>query len=201
MSEEEDWWSRRLYRRRLPFYRSGLRDVNEFFREMEEMMETEFGELFKKAPRDLVQERTLPDGTKVKRWGPFIYGYSVTVSPDAKPQVREFGNIKPRTRTGKSQVNIGEHREPLIDVLETDSEVKVVAELPGVEKDAIRLHGDDKAVTISVDTPQRRYFKKVPMPVKIDPKQAKSKYKNGVLEVTVPKKKEERPKGEPMEIE
>ncbi|NIQ05631.1 MAG: Hsp20/alpha crystallin family protein, partial [Candidatus Korarchaeota archaeon] len=53
------------------------------------MMEKEFDMLSKKAPKDLVQEKTLPDGTKVKRWGPFVYGYSVTVGPDGKPEVKE----------------------------------------------------------------------------------------------------------------
>jgi len=168
---------------------------------MEEMMEKEFGELSKRAPRDLVRERTLPDGSKVKQWGPFVYGYSVTVGPDGKPKVREFGNIKPETRLGRPQVNIKEQREPLIDVMETDGEVRVIAELPGVEKKDIKLHGTEDTLTISVDTPQRRYYKEVELPAKIESKQAKSTYKNGVLEVTVPKKKEEKPKGEPIEIE
>jgi len=199
---EEDWWSKWFGRRRWPFFfRSGFRDIDEIFREMEEMMQREFGELSKRAPRDLVRERTLPDGRKVKQWGPFVYGYSVTVGPDGKPQVREFGNIKPETSMGRPRVNIKEQREPLVDVLETDGEVKVIAELPGVEKKDITLHGIEKALTISVETPQRKYYKEVEMPAKIEPKQAKSSYKNGVLEVTVPKKKEEKPKGETIEIE
>ncbi len=197
---EEDWWSRWFGRRR-PFFGFRLGDIDEIFREMEEMMQKEFGELSKNAPKDLVQERTLPDGTKVKRWGPFVYGYSVTVGPDRKPQVREFGNIKPETRMGRPQVNVREQREPLVDVLETDGEVKVIAELPGVEKENIKLHGTEKTFTISVDTPQRKYYKEVATPTEIDPKQAKSAYRNGVLEVTVPKKKEKKPKGETIKIE
>lgn len=198
----KDWWSRWFGSRRSPFfYGSGFRDIDEVFKEMEEMMKREFGELSKRAPRELLQERTLPDGTKVKRWGPFIYGYSVTVGPEGKPQVREFGNIKPETRMGRPQVNIKEQREPLVDVMETDNEVKVIAELPGVEKEDIKLHGTDSTFTISVDTPQRKYYKEVPTPAKIDPRKAKSSYKNGVLEVTVPRTKEEKPKGEPIKIE
>jgi len=198
---EEDWWSKWFSRRRWPFFGSSFRDIDGLFRDMEEMMEREFGELPKKAPKDLVRERTLPDGSKVKQWGPFVYGYSVTVGPDGKPQVREFGNIKPETRMGRPRVNIKEEREPLVDVLETDGEVKVVAELPGVEKKNIKLHGTENTLTISVDTPQRKYYKEVKTPAKIEPKQAKSAYNNGVLEVTVPKKKEEKPKGEKIEIE
>jgi HSP20 family protein len=198
---EEDWWSKWFGRRRWSFFGSSFRDIDGLFRDMEEMMEREFGELSKRAPKDLVRERTLPDGSKVKQWGPFVYGYSVTVGPDGKPQVREFGNIKPETRMGRPRVNIKEQREPLVDVLETDGEVKVIAELPGVEKKDITLHGTENTLTISVDTPQRKYYKEVEMPAKIEPKQAKSSYKNGVLEATVPKKKEEKPKGENIEIE
>ncbi len=198
---EEDWWSKWFGRRRWPFFRTGFRDIDELFSGMEEMMEKEFGELSKRAPTDLIRERTLPDGRKVKQWGPFVYGYSVTVGPEGKPKIREFGNIKPETRLGRPQVNIKEQREPLVDVMETDGEVKVIAELPGVEKKDITLHGTKNTLMISVDTPQRKYYKEVEMPTEIEPKQAKSSYKNGVLEVTVPKKKEEKPKGEPIEIE
>jgi len=199
---EEDWWLRWFGKRRLPsIYRSGFGDMDGLIKQMEELMEKEFGELSKRAPGELVQEQTLPDGTKVKRWGPFVYGRSMTVGPDGKPQVREFGNIKPETRLDKPQVSIREEREPLVDIMETDDEVKVIVELPGVEKKDIKLYGSENALTISVDTPQRKYQKKALMPTAIDPKQAKSKYQNGVLEVTLPKKKKEKPKGESIRID
>jgi len=174
----EDWWSKWFRRRRWPFSRSWFfEDINEIFREMEEMIEKEFEDLSKRAPKGLVRERTLPDGTKVHEWGPFVYGYSVTISSDGKPQIREFGNIKPGTMPGRPRINIREEREPLIDVITTDGEVKVIAELPGVEKKDIRLHGTEDSLTISVDTPQRKYFKEVELPAKVDPKKAKTSYK------------------------
>jgi HSP20 family molecular chaperone IbpA len=40
------------------------------------------------------------------------------------------------------------------------------------------------------------------MPAKINSKEAKTQYRNGVLEVTIPKIKEKKkPKGEPIKIE
>jgi HSP20 family protein len=196
----EDWWPRWFRRGRWPFFR-GFGDIDDVFREMEEMMEREFGELAKKAPSDLVRERTLPDGTKVKQWGPFVYGYSVTVGPDGKPQVREFGNVKPERRLGRPTIGISQKREPLVDIMETDDEVRIVVELPGVEKEAIKLHGTENSLTISVDTPQRKYHKEIELPANVDPGQAKSSYKNGVLEVTLEKREKEKPKGEPINIE
>jgi len=198
----EDWWSSWFRRRRWPFFgRSFFEDFEEMVREMEEMMQREFEEISKRTPSDLIRERKLPDGSTVREWGPFVYGYSITIGPDGKPQIREFGNIKPSTRPGRPRIDIREEREPLVDVIESDGEVKVVAELPGVEKKDIKLHGTETTLTISVDTPQRKYYKEVELPVKVDPKKAKSSYRNGVLEVSLPKKEEEKPKGEPIKIE
>jgi HSP20 family protein len=171
------------------------------FKEMDEMMKREFKQLSGRAPRNLIRERTLPDGRKVKSLGPFVYGYSVTIGPDGKPQIREFGNVKQETRMGKPSISVKEQREPLVDTLETEDEVKVIAELPGVEKNDIKLHGTEKTLTISVDAPQRKYYKEVKLPVEVDPREANSTYKNGVLEVTLKKRKKEKPEGEPINIE
>jgi HSP20 family protein len=169
---------------------------------MEQFMGRELGELSKRAPRELVRERTLPDGRTVKEWGPFVYGYSVTVGPEGKPRIREFGNVKPGTRLGRPQLNVSEQREPLVDILETNGQVKVITELPGVEKTDIKLHGTENRLTISVETPQRKYYKDVELPAVVDSKHATSSYKNGVLEVILPKRKEkEKLKGEPITIE
>ncbi len=176
-------------------------DVEEMFEEIERMMREEFEELSRKAPKELVRERTLPDGTKAKSWGPFVYGYSVTVGPKGEPRIREFGNIKPGKGPRRTRIGLKERREPLVDIIEADGELEIVAELPGVEKRDIKLHGTEESLTISVDTPQRSFHKKVELPTQIDPQQAKSTYKNGVLTITVPKREEKKPEGEPIEIE
>ncbi|MDQ7032794.1 MAG: archaeal heat shock protein Hsp20 [Desulfonauticus sp.] len=198
MPWDEDYpeWFRR---KRSPFFRGWFfEDFDRMFREMERMIEEEFKTFTSRIPKDYVRERKLPDGTTVREWGPFVYGYSVKIGPDGKPEIREFGNVKP-SRMGPL---VKEEREPLVDVIETDGEVHVVAELPGVEKKDIKLHGTEDLLTISVDTPQRKYYKEVQMPAKVDVKKAKTEYKNGVLEVKLPKTKEEKkPKGEPIEID
>ena len=179
-----------------PFFRGGLGDIDKAFKEMEAMMTKQFEELSKRTPETLIREQTLPDGTKTKSWGPFVYGYSVTVGPDGKPKVTEFGNLKPETSTGKPQVDVEEKREPLADVIPSDCEIRVIVELPGVEKKDIKLSGTDDKLTISVDTQEHKYFKEVKLPAKVDVKKATSNYKNGVLDITVPKKKEEKTESE-----
>jgi len=201
-----EWFRRRM--RRSPYFRSPFfGDIDEMIRDMEEMMEKEYKEFTSRVPKDLVRERKLPDGSTIRELGPFVYGYSMTIGPDGKPKIREFGNVKPSLKPEafgipKPSLDVKEEREPLVDVITTNGEVKVIAELPGVEKEDIKLHGTEDSLTISVDTPKRKYFKEIPMPVRINPKGAKTVYKNGVLEVTVPKtEKKEKPKGEPIKIE
>jgi HSP20 family protein len=122
----------------------------------------------------------------------------MTIGPDGKPKIREFGNVKPSTQFGKPKVDIKEQREPLVDIMETDGEVKVIAEVPGVEKQDIKLNGTETTVTISVNTPKRKYYKEINFPAKVDTKKTKAAYKNGVLEITLHKKKEDESKGEPI---
>jgi HSP20 family protein len=198
MSEDyPDWFKRR---RRYPFFGNWFfEDIDRMFREMEKMMEEEFKTFTSRVPRGYVRERKLPDGRTAREWGPFVYGYSVKIGPDGKPEIHEFGNVKP-SRFGQPQVK--EKREPLVDIIETDGEVHIVAELPGVEKNDIKLHGTGDTLTISVDTPQNKYYKEVTLPTEVNVKEAKTQYKNGVLEVKLPKIKEEekKRKGEPIGI-
>lgn len=199
MSSEDDLgeWSRR---KRSPLFRDwSLDDVDKIFEEMEKMMEEQFRDFASKVPKDYVRERKLPDGSTTKEFGPFVYGYSMKVGPDGKPEIHEFGNVKPR-RNGLPQVQ--QEREPLVDVVETEDEIHVVAELPGVEKKDIKLSGTEDTLTIIVDNPQRKYFKEVALPRKVRVSEARSQYKNGVLEVTLPKSKNGKPpKGEPINVE
>ena len=45
-------------------------------------------------PKDLIKEYETPEGAKVREVGPIVYGYSMTIGPDGKPNIQEFGNVK-----------------------------------------------------------------------------------------------------------
>lgn len=198
MSWEEDFekWFRRRMRR--PFSRGWFfQDIDEMVCDMEEMMNKELENSTSRIPKDYVRERELPDGRRVRELGPFVYGYSMTIDPEGKPIIREFGNV----HLGRRGPMIKEEREPLIDVISTDDEVTVVAELPGVDKKEIKLHALDNKLTISVDTRDRKYYKEVNLGEDIEPNEAKTSYKNGVLKVTYQKAMKRKPKGEPIKLE
>ena len=193
-SDYPDWFKKKRRRfSRDPFFG----DIDRMFHEMEKMMEKQFKSFTKKIPKDYAKERKLPDGSTVREWGPFVYGYSMKIGPDGKPEVRQFGNIK-KSLEGPQ---IKKEREPLVDIVETDGEVRVVVELPGVEKSDIKLYGNEDSITISVNTPQSKYYKEVQLQSKVKVKEAKSTYKNGVLEVVLPKAESKKtPEGEPIDI-
>lgn len=193
-SDYPDWFKKKRRKfSRDPFFG----DIDRMFHEMEKMMEKQFKSFTKKIPKDYAKERKLPDGSTVREWGPFVYGYSMKIGPDGKPEVRQFGNIK-KSLEGPQ---IKKEREPLVDVVETDGEVRVVVELPGVEKSDIKLYGSEDSITISVNTPQSKYYKEVQLQSTVKVKDAKSTYKNGVLEVVLPKTDSKKtPEGEPIDI-
>ena len=186
-----EWFKKR--RNRDPFFG----DVDDKFREMEKMMDEEMKSFTEKVPKEYVKERKLPDGSTVKELGPFVYGYSMKIGPDGKPEIQEFGNLK---KGLKGPPEIKEEREPLVDIVETEGEVRVVVELPGVEKTDIKLRGTEDSLEIAVDTPHYKYGKEVQLPAKVLVPDARSTYKNGVLEVILPKASPSKPKGEPINI-
>ena len=109
----------------------------------------------------------------------------MTIGPDGKPVVREFGNVK---RSADPLKGITDKREPLADVVESDKEVRIIAEIPGAKKEDIEMQVTDRTLTISVDTVERKYRKELQLPESAMVEGAKSTFNNGILEVTFPKK-------------
>ena len=189
----------------------GFPDIFRGFDEMRREMEREFENTFKniedKAPKDLVREYETPGGGKVREYGPFVYGYSMTIGPDGKPRVREFGNVRSPSssfRGGRGSFTrplISSEREPLADVTTSNTEVKVIVEMPGVAKDKIKINAYDNSVEIKSDDPQRKYHEVIDLPPEADIETARSTYKNGLLEITFNKKKETKPKGKEVKVE
>jgi HSP20 family protein len=178
---------------------------DEMRREMERMFEDQFKDMQTKAPKDLIREYETPEGRKVREMGPFVYGYSMTIGPDGKPRVREFGNIRsPLAGFGLGASNrplISSEREPLADITITDKEVKVVLEMPGVNKEHIKINVNDNSVEVNSNDPQRKYHEVIDLPPEVNIETAKSTYKNGILEIMFNKKKESQSKGKDIKIE
>ena len=129
--------------------------------------------------------------------GPYYYGYTMTVGPDGKPIVKEYGNVKPEL------LPASDTREPIVDTIFDKKEnlVKLVAEIPGVEKSDVKVLVQDKSVNISAERDEKKYHVNVPIQYKVDENSAKASYKNGILELVFKLAKDEKPKGKTVEVE
>jgi HSP20 family protein len=191
-------WSRRFF----GLGRRGFfEDMFRGFDQMKQEMEREFEDIEKRIPKNLIKEYTTSEGGKVREVGPMVYGYSMTVGPDGKPRIREFGNIKPSRPgfAGFTRPEISSETEPLVDVTTTDKEVKVVVEMPGVGKDKIKVNAYDNMVEVTSEDPRRKYHRTIEIPTETDIETAKSNYNNGILEITF--KKKEQTKGKTIKVE
>jgi HSP20 family protein len=181
----------------------------------------QFQDIQTNAPKELIREYQTPDGENVREVGPIVYGYSMTIGPDGKPKVREFGNVKSPGHMGlttstsagrgakpsstgsgaKPSQQITAEREPLVDVNTNDKEVKVVLELPGVKKEDIKISAYGEAVEVTANNTQRKYHKTIDLPKEANTDTAKSTYHNGILEITFSKRENAKPKGKEIKIE
>jgi HSP20 family protein len=83
--------------------------------------------------------------------------------------------------------------ETHVDVYDEESTVRLVADLPGVEKDAIDLKCDGKTLTISAASARREYDERIRLPARVDEHSATATFRNGVLEVTFDKEDDSAP--------
>jgi len=180
-------WKRK---RRRTWFDDIFEEIREMFEDLEERMFKEFEEFEKMAPKIKT-----PSGIEVR--GPIVWGWSMTIGPDGKPIIREFGNVPGRRTRGEPLIK--ETREPLVDIIEGDEEIIIVAEVPGVEKEEIDLNATETELEIKAGD---KYYKHLELPTEVIPDKAKATYKNGVLEIRLPRKKaKEKPKGKKIQVE
>jgi len=118
-----------------------------------------------------------------------VYGFSMRTGPDGRPVVQEFGNVP-----GSDGLPDPGCREPLTDITEEGDRVKVIVELPGVEREDIDLRSEGTDLSISVDTKRKRFCKHLELPCEVLADSATAEFRNGVLTVTLDKMPE-KPRG------
>jgi HSP20 family protein len=108
----------------------------------------------------------------------------------------------------------GEVAEPATEVAESDGDVIVKMEVPGVEKEQIQLTVDDDRLTVrgevrkESEEKKKNYYRQeirygafqrsVALPVEVDAAKASAALKNGMLTVTLPKSKQ--PKAQAIKV-
>lgn len=92
---------------------------------------------------------------------------------------------------------------PRIDISETDKQLRIAADLPGVEAKDVQVTLDDDLLTIRAETRQERkdegdsyhvverargaFQRSIRLPAHVNPEQVEASFQNGVLTISIPK--------------
>lgn len=106
---------------------------------------------------------------------------------------------------------------PRVDVYQTDEDVVVKAEIPGVSKEDLNVYIDENSIRLSGQSKKDNEYKDehtyrserfygsfsrtIPLPVEVKAEQAKAEYKDGILSVVVPKVEQSKMKGRRIDIQ
>jgi HSP20 family protein len=131
---------------------------------------------------------------------------------------RMFGNLLARPSFATPLAPAwGGWREPLMDLWEDEDNVTIRAEIPGVNKEDIKLNvtedslevkvlrkKESKGETAGVQHLERSYegfYRYVQLPCKVVPEKAEATYNNGILEVKIPKAEKEKKRGVEVKVQ
>ena len=104
---------------------------------------------------------------------PFIYGFAT--------RSRESRLEAPRPALEGQEIRT---RDPLVDVILTESAIFLTAEMPGVQREGVRVRLDSDRLLLQGDG-DRAYFTIVDLPSDADRDTLKYTYTNGVLDVVI----------------
>ncbi len=112
-----------------------------------------------------------------------VYGFTVKTAGGGSPRVETFGNIK-KTPEGPK---VDEEREPITDIFDEKDEIVIIAEMPGIEENIIKIDIKEDILEISAVNKSRNYRKEILLPCKVTIDNLQSKYNNGILEIRLKK--------------
>jgi HSP20 family protein len=112
-----------------------------------------------------------------------VFGFSIKTAAGGRPVVEHFGNIKKTPRGAK----VEEEREPITDIFDEKDEIRIYAEMPGVNENDVEtdLRGD--ILNISAKSGDRKYRREILLPPEAKYATFASSFKNGILEIKIKK--------------
>lgn len=123
---------------------------------------------------------------------PFSYGLNIRVDSNGITVTNALHGGAPQQQPQKAK-----ELEPLVDMIDRGGELVVLAELPGADPDSISVSSDSS--TMAIHAAGRHNFNKtIQLNAQVDPRRAKARYNNGVLELIL--KKSDKYKGSRMDI-
>jgi len=96
----------------------------------------------------------------------------LSLTPEKKEEIREL-------KTGEK---IKEGIEPYTEITDFEDQIEICLELPGVEKEDLKLNFDEKGEELTVEAKRdgRKFYKEIKLPIKLDIKDYTLELKNGI---------------------
>lgn len=111
-----------------------------------------------------------------------VYGVSFKVGIGGEGvKMEPFGNVRTDQTTGEAVVQ--EVREPVVDVFEESDHILLVAEMPGIGPDDVRLEVKDDVLTVSAEKGAKKYRKEVLLSGNFAREKMEISCNNGVFEI------------------
>ena len=148
-------------------------DMRKNLRDMLDELDRYFEE-FENDMQDAIRQRFT--GAKILS-KPFVAGFQMRISPEGKPSIQFFGD-NPQQGDGL--------RSPMSEQIlgEKGSSLRVVVEMPGVEKGDIQINAGEDSVGVKAERGPRKYGTEVALKARVDPDTGKAEFRNGVLEIS-----------------
>lgn len=152
-------------------------------------------------------ERWRPRFGALTRWDPFAELRDLQREMD-----RLFDSFFGRARTEIAETGWS----PLVDLYETKDNLVVKAELPGVKPEEVEVSIVGDTLTLKGERKEEKeareegyyhreltygaFHRSLTLPQTVDPGKVKATFKNGILEIVLPKKEEAKPKAIKVEV-
>ena len=112
-----------------------------------------------------------------------VYGFTINTAGGGSPKVETFGNIK-KTPEGPK---VDEEREPITDIFDELDEIVIIAEMPGIEENEIKIDLKEDILEIKAINKSRSYRKELLLPAKVTNENLSRKFTNGIFEIRIKK--------------
>jgi HSP20 family protein len=121
-----------------------------------------------------------------------VYGFNIRTGLGGEGvTVEPFGNVRKDEDTGRPVVD--EVREPMVDLFDEQDCVIVVAEMPGIAQEDVKLDLQDDILTIAAERGDKKYRREVLLPATFTVDRMSWKCHNGVVEVRFAKPTGQKP--------
>ncbi len=115
-----------------------------------------------------------------------VYGFSVKVGlGEQGVKVEPFGNIRKDERSGL--VEVREIREPMTDLFDEPTHILIVAEVPGIAQEDVRLELHDDILTLAAERGEKKYRKEMLLPASFSSDKMSFTCRGGIVEIRLNK--------------